>query len=135
MDVSPLFVYGTLLAPEILELVIGRPVESQPAILKGYACHYVQGATFPGIFRDGASQTEGRVLKNLRGSEIQALDQYEDSFYERLHVNVCSEGDEIDAMAYVVPLVHRGVLSEEKWTWEEFERLHLSDYLRRMRST
>ncbi len=132
MKSDRLFVYGSLLSPEVLQLVVGRVPDSVPAMLPGYACYYVEGATFPGIIESSGDQTPGRVLAGLTQSELQALDRYEDSFYQRLSVQVKLDGGMQAVMAYVVPAEASHVLSPRAWTWEEFERLHLAEYVARM---
>jgi gamma-glutamylcyclotransferase (GGCT)/AIG2-like uncharacterized protein YtfP len=129
---SSLFVYGSLLSPEVLQLVVGRVPDSEAAVLEGYACYYVEGATFPGIIAEKSAATCGRVLKDLTEAELTALDRYEDSFYQRLAVTVVVDGSECSAMAYVVPAVYKHILSEQRWTWDEFERIHLAQYVARM---
>lgn len=43
------FVYGTLMADEVLKLLINRVPLNKPATLVGYARHRVKGQVFPAI--------------------------------------------------------------------------------------
>jgi gamma-glutamylcyclotransferase (GGCT)/AIG2-like uncharacterized protein YtfP len=43
------FVYGTLMADEVLKLLIKRVPSSQKATLAGYCRHRVKGQVFPAI--------------------------------------------------------------------------------------
>jgi hypothetical protein len=43
------FVYGTLMAEEVLKLLIKRVPAHKPAVLPGYARHRVKGQVFPAI--------------------------------------------------------------------------------------
>ena len=43
------FVYGTLMADEVLKLLIRRVPPSKPAKLAGYSRHRVKGQVFPAI--------------------------------------------------------------------------------------
>jgi len=133
MSDQVLFVYGSLLSPEVLKLVIGRVAAVELAVLEGYACYYVAGATFPAIIQEAGAMTHGKLLTGLSKNEIAALDRYEDTFYQRLPVVVKSDPASIIAMAYVVPETFRHVLSSKKWTWDEFKKDHLADYIARMR--
>ncbi|MEM6885351.1 MAG: gamma-glutamylcyclotransferase family protein [Verrucomicrobiota bacterium] len=133
MNQPPLFVYGSLLSDDVVELVIGRVAQSEVAVLSDFACYYVAGVTFPGIIHQAGAKTEGRLLLELQEHEIQALDQYEDTFYQRIDVQVRTRSRVEEAMAYVVPEVHHEVMSDQHWTWKEFQRLHLTDYVARMR--
>ena len=54
-----LFVYGTLLAPELRRAVVGRALDGTPAVLDGYACYRVRRAAYPAI-TPGARRRHGR---------------------------------------------------------------------------
>jgi len=129
---ASLFVYGTLLCPEIQEMVIGRVPASSPAILKGYGCYFVRDATFPGIIRHEGGKVEGRVLSELTPEELQRLDAYEDDFYDRLEVEVVCQEKRHLTMAYVVPGECESLLTSREWTREVFESEYLNDYLKRL---
>jgi gamma-glutamylcyclotransferase (GGCT)/AIG2-like uncharacterized protein YtfP len=43
------FVYGTLMAEEVLKLLIKRVPANKPATLAGYSRHRVKGQVFPAI--------------------------------------------------------------------------------------
>lgn len=57
------FVYGTLMAPEVLKLLIKRVPESRAATLKGYARYRVKGQVFPAII---PSTSESKVKGMVR---------------------------------------------------------------------
>jgi gamma-glutamylcyclotransferase (GGCT)/AIG2-like uncharacterized protein YtfP len=61
------FVYGTLMADEVLRLLISRVPPSAPATLPGYARHRVKGQVFPAIVPATPQDTvRGKVRR--RGS-------------------------------------------------------------------
>jgi gamma-glutamylcyclotransferase (GGCT)/AIG2-like uncharacterized protein YtfP len=124
----PLFVYGTLLADEIVERVIGRQPRTAPAVLSGYACYYVRGATFPGIIREKPGRVEGRIITDLSQMENNRLDSYEDPFYLRTRVKVRVDEQLLQAETYVIPQEKKNLLSSQLWTWDEFERKYLEDF-------
>ncbi|MEM6820821.1 MAG: gamma-glutamylcyclotransferase family protein [Verrucomicrobiota bacterium] len=128
-----LFAYGSLISSEVIELVLGYVPESNPAYLEGYACYYVNEATFPGMVKDPKGKTEGLIYRDLTEHDWQRLDAYEDEFYERQLLSVTSQGKEIFSMGYVIPETSRSVLSDNFWSWSEFQQLHLENYLLRMR--
>jgi hypothetical protein len=49
MSTGTAFVYGTLMAEEVLKLLIRRVPPSKPATLSGYSRHRVKGQVFPAI--------------------------------------------------------------------------------------
>jgi hypothetical protein len=56
------FVYGTLMAPEVLKALINRVPPMKPAVIKGFRRYRVKGQVFPAIVPDLAdSQVDGQV--------------------------------------------------------------------------
>lgn len=49
MSTGTAFVYGTLMAEEVLKLLIRRVPSCKPATLSGYSRHRVKGQVFPAI--------------------------------------------------------------------------------------
>jgi gamma-glutamylcyclotransferase (GGCT)/AIG2-like uncharacterized protein YtfP len=100
-----LFVYGTLMAPTVVETVIGRRLPNfQRASLDRYVRHPVRDRAYPGMIRsssssssshdDSSSQTVGILLTGLSLSELKRLDYYEDVDYTREEVSVSLLPDE-----------------------------------------
>lgn len=132
LTLNDLFVYGTLLSDAIVEKIIGRVPEAVTAVLPGFACYYVKGATFPGIIREVGGQVRGKILTGLTQREIGRLDDYEDDFYIRMEVGLSVDGEETSAQAYIVPDEAKNFLTSHVWTWEDFERNFLDEYRRRL---
>ena len=90
-EATTLFVYGSLLDPIRREKIIGRRVESMPALLHDYEvgrAHYFHIRKRPGF------NTAGSLLLNLTPRDFQALDRYEEipRLYTREKVEVFDEG-------------------------------------------
>ena len=113
---SKLFVYGTLMAPEVLLALLKRVPAQRSARLYGHARWRVRSFNFPAIVAsnpgtaesrvDGLGGAESRVdgllLDGLQPDEIRMLDYYEDDQYDRLPVLVESDGfPSVEAVAYV----------------------------------
>ncbi len=127
-----LFAYGTLLAPELREKIVGRALRGNPATLSGYACFRVRRAAYPAIVPDAGRSTRGEVIGALNRDDWDRLDRYESSLYRRVLVAVRGDdGAHIAAYTYVIEpaSVHR--LSDEPWEYEWFRRRHLRRYLGR----
>ncbi len=128
-----LFVYGTLLVPEIWETVSGiADAEGKDGSIEGYRIFRVRGGDFPGIRYTGGKEDRvtGRVFYDLPERAIERLDAYEDSFYERHGVDVLhANGTSTEAHAYVVPEAHASdILSSTPWTLTWFEEHALENY-------
>ena len=129
---SKLFVYGTLLAPEVLQGLLRRVPDHQPALLHGFSRWAVAAyPTIPAIIQTAGGSVSGHLLESLSEREMRALDFYEDDGYERLVVEVLCRGDgfvseTVEAFAYVWPSHQAGELAVgESWSYEAFrdERL------------
>ena len=131
-----LFVYGTLLVPKIWNAVTGyHDPESVRGNLAGHRIQRVKAADFPAIVIDSNSNESvtGLVIKNISPNALERLDQYEDSFYERVSVHVDTDSGTVEAHVYRVPLGLAGkILSEDPWTLEWFETKALNRYWNRL---
>ncbi|MEM9016654.1 MAG: gamma-glutamylcyclotransferase family protein [Verrucomicrobiota bacterium] len=130
------FVYGTLLVPRIWAAVTRSPeVASEPASLPRYQIARVRQADFPAIVETGEASdlVPGRVMLNVPESAIQRLDAYEDTFYERVEVEVSLRGSPMRADVYRVPKPSAAaLLTDETWTLEWFEEHALERYWKRL---
>ncbi len=67
-----LFVYGSLMDPELVRRLLGRDVRALPARLKGY--RKVEGAEYPTAVRDEGAYIDGLVLEGLSEVDLRKLD-------------------------------------------------------------
>jgi gamma-glutamylcyclotransferase (GGCT)/AIG2-like uncharacterized protein YtfP len=122
----PLFAYGTLMFPAIIESVIGRVPDSRPAMIEGYRRLEVAGESFPGLIKgNGGDSVEGVLYLNIDEDEWKRLTQFEDDFYELEELTVLSSGANTQALAYVVPRSRNFILSEKVWSPEFYRENYL----------
>jgi gamma-glutamylcyclotransferase (GGCT)/AIG2-like uncharacterized protein YtfP len=116
------FTYGTLMFPEVWNAVVGRPYASVEGTLHGFAIYTVRDAVFPGIIAaDGSDAVRGVVYLDVDENSLARLDRFEDDFYRRESLSIdCSDGQARTADAYVVPAENRVVLSDQRWSRDEF---------------
>lgn len=157
---SSLFVYGTLLFPEVMAAVTGRRWRSVAAVLQGYARYQVKGQVFPGICRRPGAVVFGVVYSDLDERSWRCLDYFEGDFYRRRSLTVTLPNRQpkkdsreftggqgvlpgglgADAVTrqvqvYVMPPSHQHLLSTRLWSAAEFRLKHLSRYLRHCHRT
>lgn len=60
-----IFVYGTLMAPEVTKLLIGRMPDTEPATLTGHRRYSVKGADYPAIIP--SLEKDGRPADEVQG--------------------------------------------------------------------
>ncbi len=132
-----LFVYGTLLVPQIWTLVTSDTFpENEEGSLPGYSIRKVKNASFPAITHTGKNQdiVPGRLLHKIAPETLRSLDAYEDQFYFRTEVEVSTlKGEIIAAETYAVSSnTASRILSSESWTLEWFLRNAYEDYWKAM---
>lgn len=129
-----LFAYGTLRFPPILEAVASVDLRGVAATLRGYRCEAVRGEAYPAIVDDPTGRVTGRLYQGLSPAALRALDRFEGDEYRRRVVTVVAEdGRAQQAWCYVIAPRWRRRLEGRLWDPEQFERLHLAAYLRRLR--
>ncbi|GIL67019.1 hypothetical protein Vafri_20410 [Volvox africanus] len=128
------FVYGTLMADEVVKVLIKRVPTSKPAALKGYTRYQVKGQVFPAIVPSTAeSKVQGKVLMDLSDKELEVLDVYESEEYYRATVMpILEDGSEIQADVYVWKDQYSYALSIQPWSYEEWRSKHLDAWVSRL---
>lgn len=116
------FVYGTLLVPEVMQQVTGRELRGQPATLQGYRRYRLRRCSYPGIVPDPEAEVTGLVYHVDRQS-LAALDRYEDPCYERCQVNVETKDGMQRAYAYIIPEARRHLIDPRPWDLDVWRRL------------
>lgn len=112
----PLFVYGTLMWPQVLRALTGKSWVTEDAVLKGFKRCRIKGAVYPGIKREPASSVKGKVVRGLGGKELSMLDQFEGDAYERVRIQVNTESNkEEEVFTYVIRKAYKHILSDQEW--------------------
>ena len=151
-----LFVYGPLMAEEVVTKLLGRVPRSRPAKLPGYircckkgAQHAPDGVCtthrglvancYPAIIGTGVQghEVEGIIYERLRPKEIRCLDYYEDPSYQKVPVTVVAENgfggqQTIDALVYTWPASPQAVKAldlDRPWVYNEFRRRYMADFM------
>lgn len=87
-----LFVYGTLLSPEVRETVFGRPVPyMQPDTISGFEIKGVSidNFSYPALIRNKTSMVHGGIIL-IHEDELRLLDEYETDSYGRIFTRLMS---------------------------------------------
>jgi gamma-glutamylcyclotransferase (GGCT)/AIG2-like uncharacterized protein YtfP len=131
-----LFVYGTLLLPQIMQGVCGQRYFSEPAILPGYARYGLRGKRYPGIVSQEHAKVAGMLYLDLQPAAWRRLDRYEDYFYQRQRVQVATDNGQIlQAWTYIIPEEKRHLLTERAWSLRQFRQRHLQGFMQHIAST
>ncbi len=128
---DPVFLYGTLADPLVLERLLGRrlaPGELVPARLRGHRRVRARVHGYPVLVPDPAGTVEGVLLLRPSAEDIRRLDFYEEDEYRAVRLEVeRGAGDPVTAWVFV----HREEVDEpgeEPWdprAWDPAERARL----------
>ncbi|RWR91546.1 AIG2-like protein [Cinnamomum micranthum f. kanehirae] len=125
------FVYGSLLADEVVHVLLKRVPDSSPAILNNFHRSSIKGRVYPAILPVENKKVTGRVLLGITDPELGVLDTFEDVKYERkaVEVSLVDDFQKLTAYAYVWENKNDANLYGD-WDFEEWKRLRMNDFLK-----
>lgn len=128
----PLFVYGTLLFPEILDALLSRVPHYLDATLPAYRRFSIHDGPYvrpyPAILPEPKALVKGILLLELSKEEGQILDAYEGEDYTKTTCVVTCGSELVDAHVYVWRADQRGQL-RGNWDPGNFQSNYLNAYL------
>jgi gamma-glutamylcyclotransferase (GGCT)/AIG2-like uncharacterized protein YtfP len=122
---SKLFVYGTLLHDDVVNMLIGRIPHYLIAKAPGWRTVRIPHKVYPGLV-PGHGEANGKLFTDLTDADWATLDAFEDPAYTLAAVRVLAPL-ETDALAYI----WRGEHVNQPWSTIEFEHDELAEYLNR----
>ena len=129
-----LFVYGTLMTPELVEALTGLRPRSRPAVLEGFERRGVRGEVYPAIVPQAGAHVTGRLLDRLSSNRLAFLDAFEGPEYRRsAHPVRLADDRRVLAWCWRWAPDRRRALEDGPWNMDAFLDDALSDYLRRCR--
>ncbi|MBI1758274.1 MAG: gamma-glutamylcyclotransferase [Actinobacteria bacterium] len=128
-DPAPLFVYGSLLFPDVLRVLIDRDPTRYPADVTGWRVIALPDQVYPALIADPAGSTTGHILADITPTEWRTIDAFEADGYHLAKLRTDSDGP---AWAYTVPDPHD--LPDHPWDLDAFAGTHLAAYLDRCRA-
>ncbi|MCL7022825.1 hypothetical protein MKW94_014537 [Papaver nudicaule] len=126
-----IFVYGSLLADDVVRSVLYRVPQNYPAILDNFKRFSIEGRIYPAILPEENTKVTGRVLLGITDSELDLLDKLEDDEYERSTVDVSLIDTSKKMQAYTYVWVNKNdPRLYGEWNFEEWKQLHMNDLLK-----
>ncbi|XP_024317452.1 AIG2-like protein D isoform X2 [Brachypodium distachyon] len=100
---NSVFVYGTLMAEEVVRVLLGRVPPSSPALLPNHQRFSIKGRVYPAILPVDGSRVSGKVFRGLTDGELDVLDIFEDEEYVReiVGISLTESSDTMLAYAYI----------------------------------
>jgi gamma-glutamylcyclotransferase (GGCT)/AIG2-like uncharacterized protein YtfP len=118
-----LFAYGTLQFPLVLQALLGRVPDLEPAVLPGWRAAALPGRLYPGLV-PGGGRAPGQLLVGLTAGEWSVLDAFEGDAYDRCSLRLA---DGREAWVYVWRDVDD--VEPHDWDADRFARESLPGYL------
>lgn len=126
------FVYGTLIFPEVVFGLTNKNFKSRTAILTGYQRFKIFdneiSRSYPAITKKPNKTVEGKILFDVDEESLKILDFFEDSDYIRKEVLVSFDNQKTTAFVYVWNPKFEDQL-KLNWSSEEFKKKHLQYYV------
>jgi len=126
-----LFIYGTLLFPEILEGLTEKRFETKPAKLTGHKRYRVNGCDYPAVVPDHNSTVEGKLVLDVDKRAMDILTYFEGDYFKKAGALV-QIADETLAAAVFIWKEDLAYLENNDWDRNEFEQSSLKLYVERV---
>ncbi len=123
------FVYGTLLFPEILEGLTGRSFLTHNAELKNYKRMQVAEGDYPGVVEANGECVKGKLILNVDARSVEVLRFYEGDDYDCKILEITIDSKLVKASVFVWKQDVKQ-LSESDWNIDHFKQNFLNDYLK-----
>ena len=117
-----LFVYGTLMIPEIWHQLTRENNPRDKASLDGFFRSKLKGEVYPGIYKKKGRSVDGMIYYDLSPSAAKKLDMFEGERYRRVKVRVDVNGKSVQAETYALSENFHKLITDEEWNFEEFIR-------------
>ncbi|KAH7674656.1 Gamma-glutamyl cyclotransferase-like protein [Dioscorea alata] len=124
------FVYGSLLADEVVRVLLKRVPLCSNATLIGFHRFSIKGRVYPAILPVENKKVTGKVLLGITDVELDVLDTFEDVEYERrtVEINLHDTSEKLLAETYVWGNEDDPDLYGD-WDFEVWKQLHMKDFL------
>ena len=115
-----LFVYGTLMAEQVMRSVCGHTFAPMPATLHDFRRRRVSGEVYPAIIPCPGEKVDGALYCGLNATQLALLDVFEGVMYRRVVVDVKTGSGWRSAHTYVMSPAYRHALTDKPWSLKDF---------------
>ncbi|CAL0327270.1 unnamed protein product [Lupinus luteus] len=125
------FVYGSLLADEVVHVLLNRLPQQSSATLHGFHRFKIKDRVYPAILPVLTNNVNGRVLLGISESELDILDEFEDIEYTRtpVQVSVNDNAEKLQVYTYVWTN-HNDPNLYGEWDFEEWKQHHMDGFVK-----
>lgn len=122
---QPLFVFGTLLDPDLVSVVIGSDISgfrTEPARVHGQKAVRAAHAAYPILVEHPEAVTHGLLIHGLTDEQVERIAFYETHEYELSGIHVHRAEEPVHARAFFS--IDAVIPSEDLWRLAEWQRQH-----------
>eukprot|EP00638_Chattonella_subsalsa_P006755 CAMPEP_0117750120 /NCGR_PEP_ID=MMETSP0947-20121206/10165_1 /TAXON_ID=44440 /ORGANISM="Chattonella subsalsa, Strain CCMP2191" /LENGTH=190 /DNA_ID=CAMNT_0005568199 /DNA_START=54 /DNA_END=626 /DNA_ORIENTATION=+ len=125
-----LFVYGSLMSHDVLEILLGRVPETKVASIRGFHRKRIENEVFPAMVPFEGKSVKGLLLKGINQLEQEIIDVFEEDMYDKMIVEAEEEksGTTTQALAYVWNFTRSSCKLYGTWDYGEHFIPNLSSY-------
>jgi gamma-glutamylcyclotransferase (GGCT)/AIG2-like uncharacterized protein YtfP len=121
------FVYGSLLFPEIVTGLTGISFSSEQATLPHFKRCGIKEADYPAIIENDGTNVQGKILFDVNEIALKQLAFFEGEDYEILKATAFCNGEKVQVLLFCWIGPHSS-LTNEDWDAELFENESLEYY-------
>ncbi|KAG6553853.1 hypothetical protein Mapa_004770 [Marchantia paleacea] len=139
--VRNVFVYGSLMAPEVLTAVIRRVPLQATAVVDNFHRYSIRNRLYPAVLPLAGGNVTGKILFDLTHEELKMLDDFEDVEYTRQLVETTVQDKVTDDVNISIALPVQAYLyvwanAEDKslygdWDYEAWRTNNLEEFISR----
>ncbi len=122
-----LFVYGTLLYPELVYALTGKQFRTVDAILEDHQRLSIKHRSYPAVIPSKGARVNGKIIKDVDEASLAKIDFYEDKEYLRKHINI--QNQPVQVYIYDGKIAK---LKDNDWDADSFYRNHFNFYLKKI---
>ncbi len=125
-----LFVYGSLIYPEVWQPLVSKTYRASPAFLPHYSRHSVLFDSYPiALANRRACGFLGTAYVNLAAEDLRSLDEFEGVMYEKCACEVITPKGLLMAQLYLPKAQFQVLARSDHWNPMLFRRNQLSQFL------
>ena len=122
------FVYGSLMAPEVLQALLGRVPDRTKATVRGYLRWSIKDRVYPAMTRGGdLDEVRGELIHGMSRRELAVLDWFEDEAYVPTRVEVETDAGATETVTCY--LWDDTTRTAGEWSFQRFRAAHLAAYV------
>ncbi len=115
---------------EVWNKVVQGNYYSSTAVLQGYRRFSIQNESYPGLMQSNKAEfVNGIVYHDVDIPDLQRLDAFEGSYYERVQVTVGVGNYNIKSHVYLIKEQYLYLATENHWDPDDFYKNSIGDFV------